>query len=102
MFLMLKSPLEQFEILSVLSVYLWGFDLSVTNSSLVSGFSLSCFLFALNLLLVDRRYLNVVPPYWSAIFEDIYNLIVNLITDTTGIKGSNFSRLCYPCFALSW
>lgn len=98
MFDSLKSPLEQFEILSVLSVNFWGLDLSITNSVLISGFSLFCFLCTLNHFLAGTNHLRVVSSYWLVLLEDCYGIITSLVTDTVGAKGQRFFPLVLSLF----
>ena len=47
----LSSPLEQFQILPIISIHIGNFDFSITNATIILAFGLGCFIFVLNSIL---------------------------------------------------
>ena len=71
---MLLSPLEQFEIISLLSIKLFNFDFSFTNSLLINIVTLIFFSSIVYFLSSDTNYLNetpfyVIPNSWQIFIE---------------------------------
>jgi len=90
------SPLEQFEIISLIPIKLSTlFDISLTNSSLYLLIGFVCFLFFFSSILHQTLY---VPNAWQTVLEDIYNFVVDLINQNCGIKGQIYFKFFFTLF----
>jgi F-type H+-transporting ATPase subunit a len=89
------SPLSQFEVHKILDLSLFGFDISITNSSLymlISTFSLV----ALMLIATSKKLL--IPSRIQVIAESIYNFILDMIKGSIGDEGVKFFPLIFSMF----
>lgn len=86
-----SSPLEQFQVLPALSLYVGFIDFSITNETIILGliafFSL-VFFFSLTKA-GDNTYF-IVPTRWQAIIEIIYKMILSLVNENIKDKKSQF------------
>lgn len=92
--LFLFSPLEQFEILPLISLNLGFLDLSITNQ-VVLLFLISFFLISLffaSLKQTDSS-LFITSHRWQAIVEMVYLLVLNIVTDNIKNKSA---QLYFP------
>lgn len=89
------SPLEQFEIISLISARLGTIDLSITNSSLYLILGYLALLFFFKSILNRTLY---IPNAWQTLLEDIYLFIVDLINQNCGIKGQKYFKLIFTLF----
>lgn len=98
-FLMIYSPLEQFQILPLISLPFFSFDFSVTNATILSVLSLGSFLF-LNSLVGTNPYL--VPTRWQYGLESLYTAIGGIVEDNLGKNGVAYAPfvLILFCFVL--
>lgn len=99
---MFFSPLEQFQILPVLSLPLFstGLDFSITNATLI-GF-LIIFIVAFFLFFV-RDWTNshsfyFIPNRYQIIFEVFYKALVTMVTDNVGPRGQEFFPFVFSLF----
>src|SRR3546814_4780122 len=81
------SPLEQFEIDTIIPLTVGGVDLSVTNSSL---FMLIALVLASAFLVFGMRRRSLVPGRWQVATELSYEFVAGLIRDTIGSEGRRF------------
>ena len=97
---LLSSPLEQFEILPVISFYLGGLDFSITNEAVILFlifFFVSTFFYS-SFKQTDAT-LYVVPHRWQVIIEIIYKMVLSMISDNiSGKKGQLFFPLVFSVF----
>jgi len=97
---LLLSPLEQFEILPVISFYLGGLDFSITNEAVILFlifFFVSTFFYS-SFKQTDAT-LYVVPHRWQVIIEIIYKMVLSMISDNiSGKKGQLFFPLVFSVF----
>lgn len=94
------SPLEQFEILPLIPLYLGGIDFSITNETIiliVIFFTVQTFfIFCTN---EKDSTLSFIPSRIQVIFEGIYKIIVGLIVDNLGQKdGQKFFPIIFSVF----
>ena len=82
--LIINSPLEQFEIITILPVYIHSFNLSITNSTLLMFFIIFVSIFWFNLSFYK---INILPNYWQLIYEEFYNLTFNIVKENLNTKG---------------
>lgn len=80
----IHSPLEQFEIVTILPISFFGLNLSFTNSSLF--LLLSIFILISFLYLSFYKY-GLVPNYWQLVKERLYQITTGMIKDNLGPKG---------------
>ena len=85
---MLLSPLEQFEIISLVPLRFGNFDLSFTNSSFLILLSVVGFSF---LILTAAGPCNglLVPSRWQSVVEGVYTTVLDLVNNTLGSKNGN-------------
>nr|AYR06613.1 ATP synthase F0 subunit 6 [Renouxia sp.] len=81
------SPLEQFEIITILPLTFLGVNISLTNSSLFLITSVFIIFFWLNLSLFNR---SIIPNNWQVIQEGFYQLTVNMVKDNLDAKGEHY------------
>jgi ATP synthase subunit 6 len=95
-----SSPLEQFEILPLVSFYLGGLDFSITNEAvilfLIFFFSLT---FIRSVVKQSDSSLYVIPNRWQIVIGIIYQMILSMISDNiSGKKGYLFFPLVFSVF----
>src|SRR3546814_7355935 len=81
------SPLEQFEIDTIIPLSVGGVDLSFTNSSL---FMVIAMALAGAFLVFGMRRGSLVPGRWQVATELSYEFVAGLIRDTIGSEGRRF------------
>lgn len=94
------SPLDQFNVLPLLSFYLNGIDFSFTNEtiSLIFIFFVAYFLLFSSVKLTNST-LFIVPHRWQIIIEVIYKTVLSMIIDNLGAsKGQYFFPLLFSIF----
>ena len=84
--MLLLSPLEQFQILSLITIEIFGFDFSITNALLVNILALICFsatiyIFSSNKNCFDKSSFFFIPNPWQVVFESIYEIVSQLVFD---------------------
>lgn len=84
MFILINSPLEQFEIVSLLPLTFLGFNLSLTNSTLFLFIAIFITVFWLALSFYK---LSVIPNNWQLFYESFYKLTLNIVKVNLGSKG---------------
>jgi ATP synthase subunit 6 len=95
-----SSPLEQFEILPLISFYLGGLDFSITNEAvillLIFFFSLT---FISSVVKQSDSSLYIIPNRWQIVVGIIYKIILSMISDNiSGKKGQLFFPLVFSVF----
>lgn len=93
------SPLDQFEILPILSLNLGFADFTITNVNVILAL-IFFFLTSLYFLMINIRYFtfSIQLNNWPIIFNIVYNLIKDLIINNIGPKGSRFFPLVFCIF----
>lgn len=89
------SPLEQFELNILIPINLFGYNFSITNSTvfMLLAVSLLCML-----LYVIIQNATLVPTRWQAAIEFIYTFIFNILYETVGTKGVKYFPLIFSIF----
>nr|YP_011017678.1 ATP synthase F0 subunit a [Centroceras gasparrinii]WQF69501.1 ATP synthase F0 subunit a [Centroceras gasparrinii] len=85
--LTLFSPLEQFEIISLVPLSIFNLNISFTNSTLFLLISILICLFWISLSFYKNL---IVPSYWQIGKENLYVLTANLVRDNLGLKGEKY------------
>ena len=96
----LTSPLEQFQVLPIIGFYFNGFDISITNETIILGLILFFSVVYFNSILKqDTSTFYIVPSRWQSIIEIIYSLILSLVIDNIrDKKGQYFFPLVFFIF----
>nr|YP_009511936.1 ATP synthase F0 subunit a [Gracilariopsis mclachlanii]AXI97863.1 ATP synthase F0 subunit a [Gracilariopsis mclachlanii] len=81
---LITSPLEQFEIVTLIPLTFFGLNISVTNSVL---FMIFAFLVASFWISLSFYKNNLIPNNWQLIKEMIYNVTASIVQDNLGSKG---------------
>lgn len=82
--LIIGSPLEQFEIVTLLPFSLFGLNISLTNSSF---FLILSSVLALLLMSFAFFKASLIPNTWYLVHESFYTLTSNIVKDNLGAKG---------------
>jgi ATP synthase subunit 6 len=93
----LLSPLEQFKIIVVFPVTIFGFDFSISSATLYLGL-VSFFLYML--FVVAVREARLIPDPFQRLAELMYMLINNLVKQQAGIKGLRYFPVLFLLFYL--
>ena len=93
--MLLLSPLEQFQILSLVTIEVFGFDFSITNALLVNILVLLCFsgtiyFFSSNKNCLDKSSFFFIPNPWQVIFESIYEVVSQLVFDLVSTGSEKY------------
>jgi ATP synthase subunit 6 len=94
----LSSPLEQFQILPIISINFGAFDFSITNATIILAIGLFSFIFVLYSLLSVHGNFYVVPNRIQYIVEVIYSVVYGLLNDNVGSIGKSFFPYVFTLF----
>lgn len=85
------TPLEQFQILSFLSLNVFCFDFSITNLLIINFITIAIFYFFFIFFSAGSMKKSfayyIIPNNWQLIIETLYDMILNLIFDNINNKG---------------
>jgi ATP synthase subunit 6 len=92
---MILTPLEQFQIISLIPINFFGFDFSFTNLLLINIVTLIFFSSIVYFFSSDRNYLKetlffVIPNSWQVFIETLYEVVAQLVFDNTNMKGEQY------------
>ena len=86
------SPLEQFEIIPLISLPFGFFDFSITNQTIILSlivFFIITFFFSC--LKQQEQSLFMIPHRWQSVIEFIYSFILSMVSDNIdGKKNQMF------------
>lgn len=92
--LILLSPLEQFQIVSLLSLKIGKLDFSITNAFLISLISLICFSLIIYTASSSTNEAGFsfffIPNPWQTLIESIYELISQLLYDLITVNSEKY------------
>jgi ATP synthase subunit 6 len=91
------SPLEQFEIVSLVSLNFGWVDLSITNSVFFMVLSIFFFLCLAQLVSVTGNGF-LAPSRWQFVLESIYSGVIGITKETIGVKGDLFFPFAFSLF----
>nr|YP_009511961.1 ATP synthase F0 subunit a [Melanthalia intermedia]AXI97888.1 ATP synthase F0 subunit a [Melanthalia intermedia] len=83
-YVLVTSPLEQFEIVTIIPLTLFGLNISVTNSVLFMIFALLVVILWISLSFYKN---TIVPNNWQLLKETVYEVTSNMVQDNLGSKG---------------
>lgn len=94
---MIFSPLEQFQIISLIPLKLGSFYLSFTNSSffLLLATTLTFLLFKMVTVEDGGR---LIPTRWQTLVEMIYEFVMNLVDEQIGAAGKKYFAFVFAVF----
>jgi ATP synthase subunit 6 len=95
---LISSPLEQFNVKSIIPLYFGNFDISFTNSSLYFLFCTGIILILFQAVTLNGGFL--VPTRWQSIVEIIYDFVVSLVGEQIGEKGKPYFTWIFTTFIL--
>ena len=92
---MLLTPLEQFQILSLIPLKLFCLDFSITNMLLVNFIVLILFNFIISSLSSNINYVGevsffLIPNNWQVLIEMLYETISQLLFDNINDEGEKY------------
>ena len=90
------SPLEQFEIISIVNFFIGSLDFSITNSTF---YLLTSFFVVIGLMDLTLRNRELITNSWHFILESILDTSVGLVLENIGEKGKKHILLIFPLFA---
>lgn len=85
--IIISSPLEQFEIITLIPLTFIGLNFSFTNSSLFLLLSIIILFFWLSFSFLK---ITLVPNNWQYMKESFYLLTINIVKDNLGFKGQKY------------
>ena len=87
---MLYTPLEQFQVISLLPFKLFCLDFSFTNLLLINLLIYFCYKFlALSLTYKDNTF-SLIPNSWQVCVESIYEIASQLLFDSINTEGEKY------------
>lgn len=93
--MMIHTPLEQFQVNSIIGLSLGWFDLSITNSTVAMLLACGIFLFITNFATMNS---TVIPGRWQSVLEFIYEFIHTMVQEQIGNKGYKFFPFVFTLF----
>jgi ATP synthase subunit 6 len=97
--MIVSSPLEQFELIPLIPLFLGSLDISFTHSSLFMCIGLAAFLALFRMILINKGG-TIVPNRWQVFLEGIFQLCMSLSNDTIeGGKGQKYFPFIFVAFS---
>ena len=92
---MLLTPLEQFEIVPLLPIFLFNLDFSVTNLLLINFvvtifFGLVVYFSGSEAVYLKNTSLYFLPNVWQVLVETVYTVVSQLLFDNINLEGQKF------------
>nr|YP_010007626.1 ATP synthase F0 subunit 6 [Cavernulicola chilensis]QNR39803.1 ATP synthase F0 subunit 6 [Cavernulicola chilensis] len=95
--LMCSSPLEQFEIVTLMPISVAGLNLSVTNAAL---FLVLASLAMLQIFYLSNRSRTIVPSRWQNVTEMSYEATSTIVQDNLGERGEKYFPFVFMTFMM--
>lgn len=92
---MILSPLEQFQIISIIPIEIFNINVSLTNSSLMMIIALFTIVISFNRAITNNK---IIPIRKQAFIESIYEFVYNLVYENIGEKGNKYSPFIFVLF----
>ncbi len=92
---MAHNPLEQFRIEPLVKLELLGYDVSITNASLVMLVVTFSILFLFSFVKANEQG---IPSKTHLVTESIYKMVADMIDQSVGAKGKDFVPLIFCIF----
>ena len=92
---MLLTPLEQFQIISLLPITFLNLDFSITNMLLINMLTLIFFISIVTFFSSTANYLEQTPFYlvpnsWQIFIETLYDVVAQLLFDNINMEGEKY------------
>ena len=92
---MINSPLEQFELISLLPITFLNFDFSITNLLIINLIALMFFVFVIHFVCLNINDSNnksffVIPNSWQIFVETLYDVVSQLLFDNINLEGEKY------------
>jgi len=94
-FMQAYSPLEEFQIISILPLHFGNFYFSITNSSVFMCLSVLVFIFFARQGLTSA---SVLPTASQSIYEMMYEFVTGLVHSQVGEKGKPYFPIIFTVF----
>lgn len=94
------SPIEQFDQIIKLPLFLNNFEFSVTNVTLSIFIVLFLIVYLFSIYL--KKDMKLIPLSGQIAFEEIYKFIINIIKDQMGLKNLQILPIIIGLFFLIW
>lgn len=91
----MASPLEQFQIKTIIPIHLGGIDASFTNSALFMTIGVAV---ATLFLTLSMRGRAIVPGRWQSMAELCYEFVANMIRSNVGAEGRRYFPFIFSLF----
>jgi len=88
------SPLEQFDAIPLLNIYIWKIDLTLFNIIL----PIIIIILFLSMFIIFEDDFKLIPYSFQIIFENIIEFVLNIIKNNTGKEGFIFLPLVITVF----
>jgi F-type H+-transporting ATPase subunit a len=92
---MFKSPLAQFDVVSVITIFLRNYEVSITNLSITVFFVLLVGYFLFFVFFVG----HFIPRAWQRILESVFIFIYRLVFQQLGSKGLMYFPFIFSLFS---
>lgn len=92
---MAHSPLDQFKVKEIVSLHIFGYDTSITNSSL---FMLFVGTFIVLYFMLSFRSKGLIPSRFQLSGELAYGMITGMLDQNVGARGKKFVPLIFTLF----
>lgn len=92
---MYYSPIEQFQIHSLIPLNLFSYNISFTNSSFFMLLSVTLIITFFAFSLANSTF---IPTKWQSLSELIYLFVLTLVIENVGIKGNKYFTLIFTLF----
>lgn len=92
---MINSPLEQFSVVSLLTLQLGGINISFTNVSLFMILTLGLLILVFTF---STQNATVAPNNWQTLVEQFYELVITMIQEQVGTKAQKYFPYIFTLF----
>lgn len=89
------SPLEQFDTINLLPVFIWHLDLSFT--SILLPLVIADFFLILVVFFYNNNF-KLIPDFWQLVLEKLYIFVFDILDQQTGAKGYIYFPLIFSLF----
>lgn len=93
---MICSPLEQFQIVSLIPLKLGNFYLSFSNSAFFLMLTTIFTLILFYMVTIDGGFL--IPTRWQTLVEMIYEFVMSLVDEQIGAEGKKYFTFVFTIF----
>ncbi len=91
------SPLEQFRITPLVNLDLGGYDISISNSTVILMGVVAAIIFFFT---IGMRKSTLVPGRFQALIEALYEFIASMVKDNIGKEGIKYLPFVFSIFIL--